>query len=100
MKKLIGVTAFVFCIGLSYTTNAQAVKKTTQTVKKEATKAGNKTAEVASKGKAKVTDNVYKDKVGPNGQTVYIDDHSKYYWIDKKGHKNYVTEADLKNKNK
>jgi hypothetical protein len=100
MKKLIGIAAFVFCIGLTYSANAQAAKKTTQTVKKEATKAGNKTAEVASKGKAKVTDNVYKDKVGPAGQTIYIDDHSRYYWIDKKGHKNYVTEADLKSKQK
>src|SRR5437762_1235148 len=98
MKKLIGVTAVLFSIGLSYTTNAQAVKKTTQTVKKEATKAGNKTAEVASKGKATATDNVYKDKVGPNGQTIYIDDHSRYYWIDKKGHRNYVMDADLKAK--
>ena len=60
----------------------------------------NKTAEVASKGKATVTDNVYKGKVGPNGQTIYIDDHSRYYWIDKKGHKSYVAEADLKSKNK
>ena len=100
MKKLIGISAFLFGLGLSYSANAQAVKKTTQTVKKEATKAGNKTAEVASKGKATVTDNVYKDKVGPSGQTIYIDDHSRYYWIDKKGHKNYVTEAELKPKNK
>ena len=100
MKKLIGIVAFLFCMGLSYSVSAQAVKETTQTVKKEAKKAGNKTAEVASKGKATVTDNVYKDKVGPGGQTIYIDDHSRYYWIDKKGHKNYVTEAELKSKNK
>jgi len=100
MKKLIGIVAFLFCMGLSFSASARAVKKTTQTVKKEAKKAGNKTAEVASKGKATVTDNVYKDKVGPGGQTVYIDDHSRYYWIDEKGHKNYVTEAELKSKNK
>ena len=100
MKKLIGTVAFLFFLSLSYSVSAQEVKKTTQTVKKEAKKAGNKTAEVASKGKANVTDNVYKDKVVPNGQTIYIDDHSRYYWIDKKGHKNYVTEAELKPKNK
>jgi len=62
MKKLIGIVAFLFCMGLSFSASARAVKKTTQTVKKEAKKAGNKTAEVASKGKATVTDNVYKDK--------------------------------------
>jgi hypothetical protein len=100
MKKLIGVLVFASLMGISYTANAQAVKKTTQTVKKEAKKAGNKTAELASKGKSKVTDKVYKDKTGPNGQTIYIDDHSRYYWVDKKGHRNYVTAADLKDKAK
>ncbi len=100
MKKLIGIIAFLFCMGTSYSVAAQAVKKTTHTVKKEAQTVGNKTAEVASKGKATVTDNVCKDKVGPNGQTIYIDDHSRYYWIDKKGHKSYVTDAELKSKNK
>jgi hypothetical protein len=100
MKKLIGVVVGLVCLGLSYSTSAQAVKKTTHAVENGAKKAGNKTAEVASKGKATVTDKVYKDKVGPGGQTIYIDDHSRYYWIDKKGHKNHVTEAELKPKNK
>ena len=100
MKKLFGVVAFLFCLGLSYSVNAQAVKKTTHAVEKGAKKAGNETAEVASKGKATITDKVYKDKVGPKGQKIYIDDHSRYYWIDEKGHRNYVTEAELKPKNK
>jgi hypothetical protein len=96
MKKLIGLFVFVLLMGVSHSVNAQVVKKTTQEVKKGAKKTGNKTAEIASKGKARVTDKVYKDKVGPNGQTIYIDDHSRYYWIDKKGHRNFVTEAELK----
>jgi hypothetical protein len=100
MKKLIGILVFSYLIGISYTANAQVVKKTTQSVKKGAKKTANKTAELASKGKSKVTDEVYKDKTGPNGQTIYIDSHSKYYWIDKKGHKNYVTAADLRDKRK
>ena len=98
MKKLIGILIFTSLIGISYTANAQVVKKTTQAVKKGAKKAGNKTAELASKGKSRVTDKVYKGKLGPTGQTIYIDDHSRYYWIDKKGHRNYVTEAELKDK--
>ena len=69
-------------------------------MKKGAKKVGHKTAEVASKGKATVTDQVHKDKVGPAGQTIYIDNHSRYYWVDKKGHRNYVTEAELKDKQK
>jgi len=100
MKKLFGVIALLFCLSLSYSVSAQAVKKTTHAVENGAKKAGNETAEVASKGKATVTDKVYKDKVGPKGQKIYIDDHSRYYWIDEKGHRNYVTEAELKPKNK
>ena len=98
MKKIIGVLVFIFLAGFSYPASAQAVKKTTQEVKKGAKKVGNKTAEIASKGKSRVTDKVYKDKTGPDGQTIYIDSHSRYYWVDKKGHRNYVTEAELKDK--
>ncbi len=100
MKKLMAIFAFIFLMGLSYSVNAQVVKKTTHEVKKGAKKVGNKTAEIASKGKSRVIDQVYKDKMGPDGQTIYIDNHSKYYWVDKKGHKNYVTEAELRNKTK
>jgi hypothetical protein len=100
MKKLLGIVAFLLCLGLSYSASAQAVKKTTHAVEKGAKKAGNETAEVASKGKATVTDKVSKDKVGPKGQKIYIDDHSRYYWIDEKGHRNYVTEAELKPRKK
>jgi len=75
-----------------------AAKKTGKAVKKGAVKAGNKTAEVASKTAAHVVDQVYKDKQGPDGQTIYIDNHSRYYWIDKKGHKQFVTEDQLKPK--
>jgi len=98
MKKLIGILTILFLLSFSVTTHAQVVKKTTHAVKKSAKAVGNKTAEVASRGKSRVTDKVYKGKVGPNGQTIYIDDHSRYYWVDKKGHRNYVTEADLKPK--
>jgi len=98
MKKLIGILIFTCFIGITYTANSQVVKNTTHAVKKGATKAGNKTAELTSKGKARVTDKVYKEKVGPGGQTIYIDDHSRYYWIDKKGHRNYVVAAALKDK--
>lgn len=96
MKKLLSMAAIVLALGFSSAANAQDGVK--QDVKNGAKKVGNKTAEVASKGKAKVTDQVYKDKVGPNGETVYMDNHSKYYWVDKKGHRHYVTEAELKPK--
>lgn len=98
MKALSKILAILFFASLSHTVSAQAVKKTTTTVKREAKKVGNKSAEIASKGKATITDQVYKGKAGPAGQTIYIDDHSRYYWIDKKGHRNYVTENELTDK--
>ncbi|HEY2722246.1 MAG TPA: hypothetical protein VGI82_11005 [Chitinophagaceae bacterium] len=96
LLKFFGLMLFAFA---SYTVTAQdTTKKTTETIKKTARKVGNKTAEIASKGKSSMTDQVYKNKVGPDGQKIYIDDHSRYYWIDKKGHKNYVAEDELKDK--
>jgi hypothetical protein len=102
MKKLIGISLLALLLGLAPSMNAQEaeqkVKKAGKEVKKGAKKAGKKTAEVASKGKAKITDEVHKDKVGPNGETIYIDNHARYYWVDKKGKRHYVKEAALKNK--
>lgn len=99
MKKIIGIAALFLCLGFSSVASAQSTaKKVEKDVKKGAKKVGNKTAKVASKGKAKVTDETYKDKVGPDGQTVYIDNHSQYYWVDKKGHRHYVKEEELKDK--
>ena len=110
MKKILSISAFLLFIGFSSTLHAQSTadkvenkvekgaKKAAHGVEKGAKKVGHKTAEVASKSKAKITDEEYKDKVGPNGQTVYIDNHSRYYWVDKKGHRHYVEEAQLKAK--
>ena len=95
MKKIFGICLVTLFLGFSTTTLAQ---DDTSKVKKAAKKTADKTAEVASKGKAKVTDQKHKDKVGPDGETIYIDNHSKYYWVDKKGHRHYVTEAQLKSK--
>ena len=95
MKKLLGIAVFVF---LGFVVNAQAVKKTEHAVKNGAKAVGNKTAEVASKGKARVTDEKSKDKTGPNNETIYIDNHAQYYWIDKKGKRHYIAESSLKTK--
>jgi hypothetical protein len=107
MKKIAGIALVVLLSGVSLTSVAQDKDKTVgqeikqggHEIKKGAKKVGHKTAEVASKGKSRVVDQVYKDKTGPNGETIYIDNHSKYYWVDKKGHKQYITEAEMKNKN-
>ena len=75
-----------------------AGKKTGKVVKKTAKKVGNKTAELASKGTSAVVDKVYDGKQGPDGQTIYINNKSEYYWVDKKGRRHYVTESELKDK--
>lgn len=61
-------------------------------------KAGNKTAELAVKGTSAVADKVYDGKVAPGGQTVYINKNSKYYYVNKKGAKVYVSKAKLQDK--
>ena len=100
MKKIIGIGLFLF-FGMASVSQAQDkdhTKEEKQTVNKDAKKVGNKTAEVASKGKSKVVDKTVKDRVGPNGETVYIAHDNRYYWVDKKGHKTYITSSQLKNK--
>jgi len=97
MKKILGIASFLL-FGFAATSHAQTVEKVEQKVEEGAKKVGNKTAQVASKSKAKITDEVYKDKEGPNGEKVYIDNHSKYYYIDKKGKRHYATDAELKDK--
>ncbi|MEP7141445.1 MAG: hypothetical protein ABI707_01185 [Ferruginibacter sp.] len=76
----------------------EAAKKTGHAVKKSAKKVGNKTAELASKSKAGVVDKIYDGKEGPNGETIYINNKSKYYWVDKQGHRHFVIESELKDK--
>lgn len=63
-----------------------------------AKKVGHKTSEIAAKGASGVVDKKYAGKVGPDGQTIYIDKNSYYYYINKKGHRVYVKKADLKDK--
>ena len=89
MKKT-GIVLLVM-LGSAFTTQAQI----DSTVKK----VGNKTAELASKGKSSVVDVVYKNKIGPAGQSpIYIDHSSKYYYVDNKGKKVYVPKSSLKDK--
>ena len=98
MKKFIGISIMALLVAFS-SANAQDTAKTVTTkVKEGAVKVGNKTAELASKGKNAITDKIYKDKEGPNGETIYINKHSKYYWIDKKGHKVPISKNELRSK--
>lgn len=98
MKKIVGITLLLI-VAVFCSANAQSkAKKDTAAGKNIFEKSANKTAEITVKGKSAIIDKVYKDKVGPNGQTIYIDRHSKYYWVDKKGHNVYVAKNKLRSK--
>ena len=105
MKKIAGIFALGAIILFSAPSFAQEnnsvgkdLKNAGKDVGKAGKKVGNKTAEVASKGASKVIDKTYKDKKGPGGETIYIDKHSKYYYVDGKGHHVYVKETELMDK--
>ena len=98
-------TVLIAAFALSLSTAALAqdevkkdVKKAGRTVKRGAKKAGNKTAELAVKAESKVMDEEVKGKMGPNGEKVYVKDGNKYYWVDSKGRKQYLAEAQLRNR--
>jgi hypothetical protein len=106
MKKryLLGIAAIV-AVTL-FTTNAQAqekktevgkaIQKTGKAVEKGATTVGNKTAEVAVKGGAKVVDQTYKGKMAPDGSNVYIDGKNRKYYVNKKGAKIYLKASQIR----
>jgi hypothetical protein len=73
-------------------------KTAAQKTKQGAKAVGRKTSEVASKGKSKIVDKEYEGKVGPEGQTIYIDKNDDLYWKDDRGFKYYISETDLKDK--
>ena len=110
MKKVFAAAMMVCSFGLfTIAAHAQdstsagskikkAAKKTGKAIGTGAKAVGNKTAELASKGSSAVVDKIYEGKTGPDGQKIYINDKSEYYWVDKKGHRHYVKENELKDK--
>lgn len=107
MKKVIGAALFAAALFVAGQVHAQSkdttsfktkVHKTTRQVGNAATKIGRKTSELAVKGASAVVDKQYKGKCGPNGETIYINSHSQYYYVDTKGHKVYLKESELKDK--
>jgi len=76
----------------------KAIQKTGEAVEKGANAVGNKTAEVAVKGGAKVADQTYKGKMAPDGSNVYIDGKNRKYYVNKKGAKIYLKASQIRNK--
>ncbi|MDB5135492.1 MAG: hypothetical protein JWP37_2095 [Mucilaginibacter sp.] len=100
MKTIFKTALFATALFAAAQTQAQTHKDTTmgQKVGHTAKKVGNKTSELAAKGASGVVDKKYEDKCGPHGETVYINEHSHYYYISKKGHRVYLKKSQLMDK--
>jgi len=47
---------------------------------------------------AEIKDKTFEGKMGPNGETIYIDKNSDYYYIDRDGNKVSITKLEMKDK--
>lgn len=104
-KYIVGLLSLALIGGLSLNVNAQDKKKTEvgkalehtgKAIDKGAKSVGNKTAEVAVKGTAKVADKTWKGKMAPDGSDVYIDGKNKKYYVNSKGAKVWLKSSQIK----
>jgi hypothetical protein len=101
MKTIFKTAMFAAALFFAAQSRAAATQQDTtlgQKVGKTAKKVGHKTSELAAKGASAVVDKKYEGKCGPNGETVYINEHSHYYYINKKGHRVYLKKSELMDK--
>ena len=96
MKKLSILLAFAMAISFQAISQKDSTKR--GKVGTAINKAGNTTAHVAVSGASAIKDKKYKSKVGPDGQTIYIDKNSRYYYVDGRGKKTYIKKSLLKDK--
>jgi hypothetical protein len=61
---------------------------------------GDKIEEGTKDAAAAITDQKLKTKVGPGGETAYVDENNKYYYISNAGNKVFITKAQLRDKPK
>jgi hypothetical protein len=59
---------------------------------------GDKIEEGAKDAAAAIADQKLKNKVGPGGETAYVDEDGKYYYINNSGEKVFITKVQLKDK--
>lgn len=76
----------------------QEAEQTGDEVEEEADKADNKASQATKTGAAHIKDEVLESKEGPNGETIFINEHAQYYYVDEKGDKVFVEKSDLKDK--
>ena len=69
-------------------------------VEEDAQSVGDKVSEGAGDAAAAIKDQKVDDKVGPGGETVYLNDEAKYYYINNEGDKVFISKVQLKDKPK
>ena len=90
--KFIMIPALLLSLQAMAQTDTSSKGKVGRTINK----IGNKTAQVAVKGASMVADKKYDGKVGPGGQTIFINKNSHYYYVNARGKKVYVAKTALK----
>ncbi|HAL83604.1 MAG TPA: hypothetical protein DCO83_16340 [Mucilaginibacter sp.] len=100
MKNLLKVALVAAGIFSFTASQAQTHKDSTigHKIGTTATKVAHKTSEIAATGASDVMDKRYKGKCGPGGQPVFINKHSHYYYISKKGHRVYIKKSQMMDK--
>ena len=100
MKNVLKVALVAVGIFSFSASHAQTHKDSTvgHKISKTATKVGNKTSEIAATGASDVVDKKYEGKCGPGGQTVFINKHSHYYYVNSKGHRVFLKKSQLMDK--
>lgn len=101
MKTLVSAALIAAAVSFSLHSSAETVKRDTTLGKKignTAKKVGHKTSNIAANTASHVVDKKYEGKCGPNGETVYINEHSHYYYVNKKGHRVYLKKSELMDK--
>jgi len=92
---LFAAEGFAGTIKTDTTKVGHATRKVGHAAKSVATTTADATANTAANVDSRVVDKKYHEKRGPNGEAVYITKHNHYYYINKKGHRVYITKAQM-----
>lgn len=76
----------------------ESAEETESDIERAADKTGDAISETAAKAAAEIDDPRHETKVGPDGQVIYVGDDARLYYINNEGKREYVTEAQLKDK--
>jgi hypothetical protein len=78
----------------------EEARETESEVEQDAQSVGDKIEEGAKDAAATITDQKLDDKVGPGGETAYVDENGKFYYINNQGEKVFITVLQLQDKPK